>query len=159
MRQVLLLSLAALTALNGCANPAFHKPALQSNQSTSEPHAEVAPTISVVHDSGTYALKNLGDDDAAPLATVHLHRGDRIGFRRGCDHSLVAVAGQEIFPVPDGTFGWIMVESSQANSRHQANEQTTEVLDQTKRIIWITCGIIGVCGIIVLGFLCLDHSG
>lgn len=137
MRRVVLLLLAALTALNGCANPLAHQTNPQSEH-------QIGPTLTRVPEPATYALTPLEHPNAVPLATVHLNRGERVGFRRDSDGTLVAVAGKQTFPVPNGTFGWVIVEKP-TPGLHEKNEQTTEAIDETKLIIYTTAGVVILC--------------
>jgi hypothetical protein len=151
MRQVLMLSAASLTILNGCTTPSIRNPVPETQQSSCESQKEIKPTISKLTEPATYVLRSFDHDDAAPLATIHLSTGDRLGFKREKDGSLLAVAGKQTFPVPEGTSGWVVVQKPSPDL-HQKNELTAEVLDNTKTIIVATVGIVVLCCAVVAYF-------
>src|SRR6059036_1832952 len=53
---------------------------------------------------GQYSL--YGASDATPMVTFNLKAGDKLGFERGADAQLYAVAGQNRLPVANENYYW-----------------------------------------------------
>lgn len=119
MRSAVLLTLSMLIVLNGCANPHANRPA-------AEIRPDIAPITSEVKYEATYALYRT-DGPGVPLHSTRLTRGERVGFRRQSDSSVVAVAGGHTLPLGDGTFAWLLVENSSPNWRVRAAQDGQRV--------------------------------
>jgi hypothetical protein len=147
MRQKVLLAIAVLIPVFGCENPFVHKSYWKEQLPPAQSHPDVTPSVTTVPETATYCLKSFDQLDSIPIANVRLHRGEKVGFRRESDNTLVAIAGKQTFSVPaEGTFGWVVIDRP-TPGLHERNEQVTEVLDDTQKIIIVTAGIVILCGV------------
>ena len=119
MRRVVLLALAFSIATGGCAHPHARKPA-------AEFRAGRAPTTRPVCHEASYALMRI-DGPGEPLATARVLRDECIGFRREADGSVVAVAGNKTFPLPDGEFAWVLMSGTEPPWRERAGTDCKDV--------------------------------
>jgi hypothetical protein len=46
--------------------------------------------------------------EAKPIVSIHLAKGEPLGFRRQQEKSVVAVAGAQETPLADGKYSWVM---------------------------------------------------
>ncbi len=46
--------------------------------------------------------------DGKPITSIHLVKGQPLGFRQRQDNSVVAVAGDQETPLADGKYAWVM---------------------------------------------------
>jgi hypothetical protein len=138
MRRVVLLALAFSIAAGGCAHPRGRFPA-------AEFRAGRAPATRTVRHEASYALMRT-DGPGEPLATARVLRDECVGFRREADQSIVAVAGNKTFPLPDGEFAWVMVPGTEPPWRERAG---TDCKDAAAKV----------GGALVLGGLALGCVG
>ena len=101
-----ILALALLSALTGCV-------AAPPNGPLVEYHAGLTPITRPVKCPATYVLTAADQyRGPVPLAEHHVAKGERIGFRREDDGSLVAVAPGYTLPLPPGAYTWEVVRES-----------------------------------------------
>ena len=66
------------------------------------------PNLTTVNSDGTYALYSTWD--TTPITTAPLMKGDRIGFDKAADGGVVAVAGNNTWPIKPnwakGSYYW-----------------------------------------------------
>ena len=140
MRKSMLLGLAGVSSITGCENPFTHKPFLDFQASKGESRQGTNPIITIVPIDATYALMSFDNLDRKLLATVHLSKGDRVGFQRERE-GLVAVAGQQNFPVSDGTLGWVILENEQV-PQTAIKKETNESMENLKKIVAPIAGVV-----------------
>ena len=138
MRRAVLLALAVSIAASGCAHPHARKPA-------AEFRAGRAPATRPVRHEASYALTRV-DGTGEPLATARVLRDECVGFRREADGTVLAVAGNKTFPLPDGEFAWVLVAGTEPTWRERAG---TDWKDAAAK-----CG-----GAVILGGLALGLAG
>src|SRR5688572_14800465 len=63
------------------------------------------PMIMPAPANGSYTLQ--GSNVAAAKKSFTLKKGDRLGFRADVGTRVVAVAGDEEIPLPDGDYAWV----------------------------------------------------
>lgn len=118
-RRAALLVLVTATAVGDCANPHAGHP-------VAEMRPGITPITSEVRYGATYALHRT-DEPGEALYTTHLVRGERVGFRREADRSVVAVASGQTLPLGEGTFAWVMAEGSVPTWRERAGQDCRDV--------------------------------
>lgn len=62
------------------------------------------PILGQATTDGQYSLYKV--TDATPMVTFNLKAGDKLGFERGTDAQLIAVAGQNRVPVANESYYW-----------------------------------------------------
>jgi hypothetical protein len=138
MRRAVLVALAFSIIASGCAHPHARKPA-------AELRAGREPTTRPVRHDATYALTRIGGV-GEPLATARVLRDECVGFRREADGSVVAVAGNKSYPMPDGEFAWVLVPGTGPTWRERAGADCKDAAAK--------CG-----GALILGGLALGMMG
>ena len=100
------LALALLSALTGCVGAPPKGPLV-------EYHAGLTPITRPAPRPATYVL-TATDQDRGPvqIAEHQVGEGQRIGFRREEDGSVVAVMPTGTLPLPPGAYAWEMVPGS-----------------------------------------------
>jgi hypothetical protein len=112
MRQFTLILLSVLMPVSGCVNP-------YGRRSVAQVAPGIAPSELKVCYESTYALFRT-DELGAAIYSTHLMRGERVGFRRECDGSLVAVASCQLIPLSEGTYVWKVVPGTAPTLRERA---------------------------------------
>ncbi len=151
MPRTTVSALAALMAVTGCASPAPKTADRQAARPATSRHSDPAATITTVPEPATYAMIQLERPDLAPVAVLLFVRGDRIGFRKDAGGVSVAVAGRQTIVLPDGIFGWVVVEKP-ANGVAQQNEKISEVLTDTIKAVGTCVYFAGVGCLAVMYF-------
>jgi hypothetical protein len=116
MKHTLLLVLSLLSLVGGCK-------ALSRDREAVEYRPGTLPTTVVADRDATYKLCADEPDPGRPV--VDVTKGERVGFRREPDGSLVAVAGTRTTPVPDVRHVWIS-SSWPVTRRERFAESTSE---------------------------------
>jgi hypothetical protein len=97
-RRILTLLLPLLSLVCGCMG-------LRRDREAVEYRPGTPPTTVVAERDATYRLCADEPDPGRPW--VDVTKGERVGFRRESDGSLVAIAGTRTTPVPDVRHVWI----------------------------------------------------
>ena len=98
------LALALLSALTGCVSAPPNGPLVEYRHG-------LTPTTRPVECAATYALVPQ-DGTGSPVVRHRAARGERLGFRREADGSLVAVAPGYTCPLPPGAYAWEAVRAT-----------------------------------------------
>jgi len=132
MRRALLLGLALLTAMSGCASPR-ERTIVAAYEPGKKPSSRMVLLDSIVE-------LHAGEQPAGspPVTSTGVIGGTRVGFRAGPDGSIVAFVGDRTVPIPDGRCEWVIVESCwprwwsrRADDAERAAKATAEALTLT----------------------------
>src|SRR5437868_2181281 len=97
-RSLATFALASLiVALTGCNM-------VQKGETVTKYDAGQQPIMGQAIADGQYSLYRT--TDATPMVTYNLKAGDKLGFERGTDAQLYAVAGQNRVPVANESYYW-----------------------------------------------------
>ncbi len=157
MRWNVLVVLAGLTFVHGCANPFVKKADTSVAPSAPEQHPDQSLALQTVPENATYSLILLEHPNTAPLANVPCKRGDRIGFRTEKDGPSFALAGKETILLPEGRFGWVMIETN--NSLRERHRITNDVVDGTIKVDSASAVAVGVAAVVALAIACHASFG
>jgi hypothetical protein len=97
-RLAALVALPLLTLLTGCK-------ALTRDAESVEYRPGTAPTTVIADRDAEYRL--YAPEKLEWRLPVDVAKGERVGFRYEPDGSLVAIAGKETTPIPDGQYVWL----------------------------------------------------
>jgi len=86
-----------MMALTGCA-------VVQKGETVVKYDKGEQPIMGQAVADGQYSLYRVSD--ATPMVTYNLKAGDKLGFDRGTDAQLFAVAGQNRVPVANESYYW-----------------------------------------------------
>jgi hypothetical protein len=102
-----ILALALVSALTGCVAGPPPGPFVEYNP-------DLAPTTRRVTCPAVYILRHADRTDSEPLAVHRVAKGERIGFRREADFSVIAVAPGYTLALPPGAYVWDVDRTSLA---------------------------------------------
>jgi hypothetical protein len=139
MRQYVMLSVVILSALSGCERLFTNNSFFGSRDSKAESKDPASPVILTVPADATYVLQSYDRANGTPLFSVPLRRGDRYGFRRENDQ-MVAVAGKQTFPIPDGMFAWVVV-NEKPDPVKEVVEGTMQQVESVKKFMAPVVGV------------------
>jgi hypothetical protein len=156
----LALLAALLVLLPGCAGRQYRPgaKALAAHQPGQEDGYKAAPY------PGTYALFRAGQ--AEPVAVRELYPGAAVGFGAGEDGRMVALAGAQEIPIPEGEYRWHVVRVHQW--RHVClaldgvTEPMEEAFDGVRPLVTVLCVlgvIVGMAGGALLVGAMLQSAG
>ena len=118
-------------ALAGCVSPPPSGPIVEYRDG-------LAATTRTVKCEADYELV-AKDASAAPgpFGNHHVRKGEVIGFRRGADGSLTAVAPGYTLPLPPGAYSWEVVRDS-------VPPQSERQWDETRQHLWTATKVAGI---------------
>ena len=103
MRRRPTLALALVSALTGCVSAPPDGPLVEFRDG-------LTPVTRPVECEGTYSLVAVGS--SRPVVEHRAVKGERLGFRREPDGSVVAVAPGYTFPLDPGAYVWAVTPGS-----------------------------------------------
>ncbi|MBA4064272.1 MAG: hypothetical protein C0501_11270 [Isosphaera sp.] len=153
MRRALLTALAALTLLSGCATPG-------ARTRVAEFRPGSRPDTSRVWVAGELFLVRTDGPDAV-VAAAEVGRWDAVGFRRGPDGAVVAVAGGRTFPVAGGEYEWVRVTDRelQWSVAAAAAHRLSEVAEKVGAVLMVPIAAAVVLPFLLLGVCPPIHAG
>ena len=93
------VALCILSATSGCK-------ALEREGHVVGYHPDLPPRAEAAPYDATYTLYTPDPEARLAYATIELRKGMTVGFRREPDGSLVAIAGEQVTPIPDARALW-----------------------------------------------------
>jgi hypothetical protein len=152
----MVLPLAYVSALTGCVT-APPKGAVVAYRDGD------APVTKPIKYEAIYALRDTGAPDAPPLTTHYLTKGEKVGFCRGADGTVNAVAPGYLTALPPGEYAWEVVPGSGPSKKERAWTQAREGSLAAGKVILIAGGIallaVVVAGVVLIIAFAADSRG
>ena len=140
------LALALASALTGCVAAPPSGPLVEYRDG-------LTPITRPVKCPATYVLTATDQyRGPVPLAEHHVAKGERIGFKRQEDGSLVAVAPGYTLPLPPGAYTWEVVRASVQPLHERLWCETRERTVQAGKT---TLFVVGACCLVVVALAVL----
>lgn len=136
------LALALLSALTGCVAVPPTGPLVEYRDG-------LTPITRPVKCPGVYVLCPSDQPCSAPLAEHNVVKGERIGFRREADGSVVAVAPGYTMSLPPGVYQWDVVRESVAPWHERMWCETREHAVAAGKTTALTVGVLCVLTLVL----------
>jgi hypothetical protein len=123
-----------------------------------------APATKPIKYEAIYALCDKGAaPDAPPLTSHYLTKGEKVGFCRGADGAVHAVAPGYLAALPPGEYAWEVVPGSGPSKKERAWTQAREGSLAAGKVILIAGGIallaVVVAGVLLIIAFAADSHG
>lgn len=132
MRRGVVLALAVLTPLTGCATAPTRV----------DFRPGVPPVTTGVREDAGYVLSRT-DGPGGVVETVHLPRGAQLGFGTAPDGSLVAVAGDHVIPLVAGQYTWLREALSPAAAARDRRFRRLRNIAVAAACVLLVVGLVG----------------
>jgi hypothetical protein len=124
MPRRFVVALALVSALTGCIGSPPNGPLVEYRDG-------LTPITRRVPCDATYRLCRSDDPNAAPLAEPYVKEGQRVGFRREKDGSVIGDAAGCTVELPPGAYRWEVVPESVPPLRDRVRQRVREDVLET----------------------------